>query len=245
MCDELVKLFSSTYLQSQSGKRCSNAVICPHPVLMDIAHGKTPATCFWTPAPSIFQSCSCWVPATCRCLLAGETCVPSCVLGMKWGANMTWGGEGKVLPSMTPSSSIPALAVQDYGLFSAAWCPIRIPVVSDLEIRLLSQVCHLKLSRRLKSHINDKTQARVGGNMRWGFKSRPQGVWDLRGLCLAQSKGQSIKEQRSVCSGEQQSFLAEQISTDQRQCPLDFIFKWQNCVPRFPYFLLTLPSSPH
>lgn len=89
------KLFSAMYLQPQSGRLCSNAAICPHPVLVKIAHGKTPATCFWTPASSIFQSCSCWVPATCRCLLAGETCVPSCVLGMKHAANMIWEERGR------------------------------------------------------------------------------------------------------------------------------------------------------
>jgi len=90
------------------------------------------------------------VLATCRCLLEDKTCVPSYVLGTKWGADRTWRGE--VLPGMAPFSSIPTLAAQDYGLSPAARCQIQMSVVSDLEIRLAGQIRYLELGRGLNTH---------------------------------------------------------------------------------------------
>lgn len=87
------KLFCATYLQPRGRRLCRKAVACPQPALADAGHGKTPATRFWTSAPSIFQSCRWWVLATCGCLLAVETQVPSYMLGIKWGADLTWGGK--------------------------------------------------------------------------------------------------------------------------------------------------------
>ena len=84
---------------------------------------------------------------------------------------------GKTLPSMAPCSSTPAPAVQNYGLSPAAGCQTQMSVVSDLEIRLAGQIWYLELSGSLNTVPEmNKTQARLGGNMRRGFKSPAQHV---------------------------------------------------------------------